>query len=1070
MNYIYENKILNILNFNEEIPIEVLMGAEVVVINEGVTTVPHMAFKKAKNLVKVVLPKSLKVIEEEAFLGCDSLKEINLANVEEIQSQAFKGDSALESVNLTNVSLLSNEAFAFCSSLKKVELSKDLKAIPKGCFTGTQNLKQLVLPPLVTKLQESAFKNSGIKDINLDNIEIIGVNCFYGCKNLQKVNLKNVKKLSDYAFSSSKIDNLVLNIDDVPIGCFENCVNLKNIVLINTKIIQSMAFKNTGITNLNLPNSVESLGLNAFADCKHLQTAYLPIKELGLGVFANCNSLKQVKGYVRKIEDKTFANCSSLNLVDFEDLNFIGVKAFVGCRNLIDFNFNKIETIKQGAFSDCQNLCANNKELDLSNVKTLENEAFCFCSKITKVKLPKISTISNSLFYGCKALEQVDIPVTVNCIESNAFKDCVNLKKVNLPKNIKILNESIFMGCVNLSDINIPNELEILPCNIFNHCANLKNIELPKNLKIIENGAFYESGIKEIKLPEKLENISYMAFYGCKNLESIEIPNVKKMSNSAFEDCINLKQMTVPNSLINNDKKDITKQFVLGSKFYESCNLKVFKINYGEKSFEICLNDNEKIKEVFETELNGKNFICFLTNQNLYIKSDNFENEISFKDLQSVKYFNEVFSKEKFNYTLFEYDEKMANFIKHYIYLLTNNCKIGNNDLIFALNLNSSQYEYFQKHKQTYNKVSKKFGATNFDNEMAFFKLCYNLGLMSNDERHIINVLNFINKVLMNDEIITNENIAEKFEGIELNEKINYNLLNFFKNNYKQFERNNECAILTYAINNFEELSKMIPKLNAQTLLQYVNTNAYKNVKQGNEKLAMLVQMAGYGQEDFEEFQKLYDKAQLQPHNVFDRIEIVNREIDAKEKEIISKLIDVVDKDFQFEWLSKHSEYNMVLGNICKCCAKMGGLGFGIMEASSLDPRVQNLVIKNKSGDFVGKSTVYVNKRRQYAVFNNFIVKDKYREGEKGQQVYEAFMRGINAFIEEYDKNNPDLPLLDVTVGMNANKLEKIVKQNLKKSPILYQGAKFQGYAGDSIQEQYVLYSRSQKTNNSEKL
>ena len=42
--------------------------------------------------------------------------------------------------------------------------------------------------------------------------------------------------------------------------------------------------------------------------------------------------------------------------------------------------------------------------------------------------------------------------------------------------------------------------------------------------------------------------------------------------------------------------------------------------------------------------------------------------------------------------------------------------------------------------------------------------------------------------------------------------------------------------------------------------------------------------------------------------------------------------------------------------------------------------------------------------------------------------------------------------------------------QNLKKSPILYQGAKFQGYAGDSIQEQYVLYSRSQKTNNSEKL
>ena len=1068
MNYIYENNVLTILNFDEDIPLEVVMDAKKVVISEGVKCIPAETFKKAKNVVSVILPTSLEVIEQEAFLGCVALENINLENVKEIQTEAFKGDVNLNSVDISNADILSNETFAFCTKFSKVKLCDRLQTIPKGCFCGTHNLVDITLPSQVKYLLDSAFTNSGVQNIDLKNVKSIGRSCFEGCHNLKKVNLKNVQTLMDRAFFGCGLESIIINVDNIPNSCFEDCKNLSNVILFNTKKIDSMAFKNTAIKEINLPNSLEEIGKEVFAGCKNLTQAYLPISQLGAGTFLDCYNLKSVSGSIQIIGDYAFKNCSSLVEVNFDSVQKIGNFAFNGCRTLPQFNFSKVESIGQSAFIECKKL-QDKDYLDLANVTSIGEGAFSKCESVKNVTLPKIKNIPSSLFEGCKQIKEIEVMEGTISIGVGTFKECENLKIVKLPDSIRVLGPMTFMACKNLESINLPNGIEVLPVDIFSHCENLRNVKLPQNLRTIESRAFYESGIDKILFPSKLQEIDSMAFMGCKNIKKLELANINKINTTAFEDCRNIEELRIPYSMLINSNEQYTHS-LLSENFYSNGKLKNVILFDDKKEFSLTLSDKEKLNNIYCISYKGKNYFCLLTNSRIIIDGEKSKIELPFADIQKLDNADYFFDKNTTFISPVEKYEKIQNFLKYYLFLNENNYSLSKNDIVVALSLNENQYAEYHRHKDYFDKANKRFGADDYNSQSTFFKLCYNLGLFCDDERHRINVLNFINKTLVNDEFINKDNISDKLEGLKVSSEVNLNLLNFFKQNYKSLEKDNNCAILVYAINNYNEISQLLPQLTVDKLIEFVDNNLYKNINKGNEKLARLVHLAGYNQSDFEKLQNIFEESKKQPQNVFDEIDAVNRDIDDAEKTILSKLLDKVDADFTFEWLSKHSEYNLVLGNICKCCARLGALGFGIMQSPALDPRVQNIVIKDKNGDFIAKSTVYVNKKRQYAVFNNFVVKDHYREGDKGEQVYEAFMRGINAFIEEYDKNNPESPLLDVTVGMNANKLADIVKQKLNKSPILYQGAKFQGYAGDSAQEQYVVYQKSNIDNNSEKL
>ncbi len=1056
MSYYYKNKVLKIKNFGEEIPINIIDEVEEIEIIDGIESIPARVFKKANNLKNVTLSKSVINIEEEAFMGAQSLEFINLENVKTIEACAFKGCQNLISVNLNNIEYLGNEVFAYAQSLSDIILSNKISYIPKACFQATNNLKDIYLPPNIKTLYDLAFSNSRIEKINLENVEILGANCFEKTMKLKNVNLVKIKKMGNMAFYKSAIESISLDLETIPIGCFEDCTRLKDVTLKNIKKIESSAFKNTAIENIKLPKTLESIGDMAFYNCDNLESINLYIKKINAKSFSKCSRLKKVVGTVEVIERDAFSFCSNLTAVEFGNLRVIEDNAFRDCSSLVNFDFSKIDYIGADAFCSCMNLSRNNV-LDLSNVKTIKDEAFKGCINVKQVIWPNIS-LPTSIFENCFNIEKFNFPNGIKYIGPYAFYDCSKLNNVIIPKSVEKIYDNAFTNCTSLENITLPDNLEVLPRGIFKNCTNLKVVQLPQNLKVIKEEAFSNTGVSQLDFPESLEEIDNLAYSNCPNIQKLVIPNINKFSENAFYKCENLTSITMPLKFLNEDKN-----FISTNRFYNNCNIKEMVLFDESELYAINLEENEEIKNIYTIFLEDKNFYCFLTNSKVIIMSNNYEQIINYVDIKDYKYYNRVFGDDKFdNYLVFNYGN-IISYLKYKIFANLNNIASSKVEILVALTLNINQVKQFYDNEKYWKYTKMKFKFIDFPNESAFLKLCYNLGLFVNDEKHKINVLNFINKVLSKDEILDATNFADKFDKLKISEEVNTNLLNFFKNNYKDFEEDNNFALLVYAINNFDELSKMLKDFNFQTLQDFAGSSTYKKVDKGNEKLARLVKLANYTQYEFENLQSIFNKSKSMPENVFDKIDKVNQEINLQEKRVVGKLLDIVDAEFKFEWLSKKSEYNVVLGDICKCCARYGSMGVGIMEAPMLDPRVQNLVVKDKCGDFVGKATVYVNPLSQYAVFNNFVVKDKYNKGEKGQQIYDAFMRGINAFVSEYDKNHPEKPLLDVTVGMKGNKMSEFIKQNLEKSSILLKGGKYRGYEGDGTSEQYILYKRTKE-------
>ena len=86
--------------------------------------------------------------------------------------------------------------------------------------------------------------------------------------------------------------------------------------------------------------------------------------------------------------------------------------------------------------------------------------------------------------------------------------------------------------------------------------------------------------------------------------------------------------------------------------------------------------------------------------------------------------------------------------------------------------------------------------------------------------------------------------------------------------------------------------------------------------------------------------------------------------------------------------------------------------------------------------------------------------KDKTQAKER-KLIFKAFMRGLHAFIEEYDKQNPDTPLQQVNIGMGYNRLKKQVEK-FKKATSLLRVPELYSFE-DASEEQYVLYSRDKR-------
>ena len=169
-----------------------------VVYNKDQTTV---LFGIKRGNEKLVLPDTVKEIEELAFLKCEKMQEIILPDgLETIGKRAFDNCTALERVVIPDsVQGTLEQTFHSCTGLTYVKIGSGVAALD-ATFSGCSELKEAVVPDSVQNFENGVFCNcEKLEKVRIpEGVKHLDWWTFYGCRSLTE--LKMPKSLESVGF------------------------------------------------------------------------------------------------------------------------------------------------------------------------------------------------------------------------------------------------------------------------------------------------------------------------------------------------------------------------------------------------------------------------------------------------------------------------------------------------------------------------------------------------------------------------------------------------------------------------------------------------------------------------------------------------------------------------------------------------------------------------------------------------------------------------------------------------------------------------------------------------------
>ena len=270
----------------------------------SVTEIGIDAFAYCTGLTSVTIPNSVTWIGERAFAYCTGLTSVTIPySVTCIRDDAFFDCQGLTSVNYTGtIAQWCNIAFAF-EDANPIFYSHSLN------INGSPISTNLVIPDSVTSIGNYTFYGcSSLTSITIpDGVTSIGRSAFYGCSGLTSVTFNADSCTCNYTFNGNYFHP------------FEGCSNITNFTFGNniTIIPSGLCGRLTGLTSITIPNSVTSIGNNAFGGCSGLTGALtIPnsVTSIGGAAFASCSGLTSVTigSGVTNIGGAAFYNCTGL--------------------------------------------------------------------------------------------------------------------------------------------------------------------------------------------------------------------------------------------------------------------------------------------------------------------------------------------------------------------------------------------------------------------------------------------------------------------------------------------------------------------------------------------------------------------------------------------------------------------------------------------------------------------------------------------------------------------------------------------------------------------------------------
>lgn len=298
--------------------------------------------------------------------------------------------------------------------------------------------------------------------------------------------------------------------------------------------IDDNTFYQRGCRHVTIPNTVRSIGANAFRSNPNLSKVILgnSVVSIGAGAFYDCSAMwiepLTIPASVQIIGANAFSNCNTEISLDSRNTSFVLDSGIL-------YNADKSRILF------CNYRCPNNVVIP-NGVITMDDYAFERAENMASVDIPAGITSFVGAFYGCTNLKTIICRATTPpVIDVTAFNDATQEEGTLLVPQSSLQSyrtELYWKGFKNIDTYEMPND-EIWYTTTDNAIISVANS--------ISNT--YNNGIGKIKFSGPKTSIDKGIFNGQTRLKSITIlPSVTSISQEAFSGCTSLTSVRFEDS------------------------------------------------------------------------------------------------------------------------------------------------------------------------------------------------------------------------------------------------------------------------------------------------------------------------------------------------------------------------------------------------------------------------------------------------------------------------------------------------------------------------------------------